>query len=58
MAGYGDIAQGTDAELYSHYREVGGKNGHFDLGRGGGNDWPTWGRQLGALSGDLAVNIK
>jgi hypothetical protein len=49
MAGYGDIAQGTDAEFYSHYREVGGKNGHFDLGHGGGNDWPKWGRQLGAL---------
>jgi S-formylglutathione hydrolase FrmB len=28
------------------------------LGRGGGNDWPTWGRQLGAMSGDLAANIR
>jgi S-formylglutathione hydrolase FrmB len=58
IAGYGDTAQGTNVEFYSHYREVGGKDGHFDLGRGGGNDWPTWGRQLGALSGDLAAHIK
>ena len=21
-------------------------------------DWPTWGRQLGAMSGDLAANIR
>jgi S-formylglutathione hydrolase FrmB len=58
MAGYGDISQGTNATFYSHYRDVGGTNGHFDLGRGGGNDWPTWGRQLGAMSGDLAANIR
>jgi S-formylglutathione hydrolase FrmB len=58
MAGYADIAQGTNATFYSHFRDVGGNNGHFDLGRGGGNDWPTWGRQLGAMSGDLAANIK
>src|SRR6204780_550057 len=58
MAGYGDISQGTNAQFYSHYRDVGGKNAHFDLGRGGGNDWPTWGRQLGAMSGDLAANIR
>src|ERR1700760_1201957 len=58
MAGYGDISQGTNAQFYSHYRDVGGKNGHFDLGRGGGNDWPTWGHQLGAMSGDLAANIR
>ena len=58
MAGYGDISQGTNAQFYSHYRDVGGKNGHFDLGRGGGNDWPTWGQQLGAMSADLAANIR
>jgi S-formylglutathione hydrolase FrmB len=58
MAGYGDISQGTNAQFYSHYRDVGGKNGHFDLGRGGGNDWPTWGHQLGAMSADLAANIR
>ena len=58
MAGYGDISQGTNAQFYSHYRDVGGKNAHFDLGRGGGNDWPTWGQQLGAMSADLAANIR
>ncbi len=58
MAGYGDIAQGTNATFYSHYRDAGGHNGHFDLGRGGGNDWPTWGQQLAAMSADLAANIR
>ena len=29
-----------------------------DLGRGGGNDWGTWSQQLGAMSGDLAANIR
>jgi S-formylglutathione hydrolase FrmB len=28
------------------------------LAGGPGNDWPTWGRQLGAMSGDLAANIR
>lgn len=58
MIGYPDIAQGTNATFYTHYRDVGGHSGHFDLGRGGGNDWPTWGRQLGAMSSDLAANIR
>jgi S-formylglutathione hydrolase FrmB len=58
MAGFGDISQGTNAQFYSHYKDVGGKNAHFDLGRGGGNDWPTWSQQLGAMSGDLAANIR
>jgi S-formylglutathione hydrolase FrmB len=58
MAGYGDVAQGTNATFYSHYRDAGGHNGHFDLGRGGGNDWPTWGQQLAAMSADLAANIR
>jgi S-formylglutathione hydrolase FrmB len=58
MGSTGDISQGTNATFYSHYRDVAGSNGHFDLGHGGGNDWPTWSRQLGAMSGDLAANIK
>ena len=58
MAGDGDISQGTNATFYSHFRDVGGTNGHFDLGRGGGNDWPSWSRQLAAMSGDLAANIR
>jgi S-formylglutathione hydrolase FrmB len=58
MAGYPDIAQGTNATFYSHYADAGGHNGHFDLGRGGGNDWGTWGQQLAAMSADLAANIR
>jgi S-formylglutathione hydrolase FrmB len=58
MAGYPDIAQGTNAIFYSHYGDAGGRNGHFDLGRGGGNDWGTWGQQLAAMSADLAANIR
>jgi S-formylglutathione hydrolase FrmB len=58
MAGYADIAQGTNATFYSHFRDLGGGNGHFELGNGGGNDWPTWGHQLGAMSGDLSANIR
>lgn len=58
MIGQPDIAQGTNATFYSHYRDVGGRNGHFDLGRGGGNDWSTWSQQLSAMSADLAANIR
>jgi S-formylglutathione hydrolase FrmB len=58
MGGTGDVSQGTNAQFYSHFRDVGGTNGHFDLGRGGGDDWPTWSRQLAAMSGDLAANIR
>jgi S-formylglutathione hydrolase FrmB len=58
MGGFGDIAQSTNAIFNSHYRDVGGHNAHFDLGLGGGNDWPTWSRQLGAMSGDLAATIR
>jgi S-formylglutathione hydrolase FrmB len=58
MAGFGDVAQGTNSTFYDHYRDVGGKNGHFDLGRAGGNDWATWGQQLGAMSGYLSASIR
>lgn len=58
MIGFPDIAQGTNATFYSHYRDVGGHNGHFELGGGGDNGWSTWGPQLGAMSGDLAANIR
>jgi len=52
------VYQDTNATFYSHYRDAGGHNGHFDLGRGGGNDWPTSGQQLAAMSADLAANIR
>jgi S-formylglutathione hydrolase FrmB len=56
--GMGDIWQSTCRDFYASYRGNGGQNGHFDLGAGGGNDWPTWSQQLGAMSGDLAANIR
>lgn len=58
MIGFADIAQGTNGEFYSHYREVGGGNGHFDLGGPGDNGWSSWGPQLGAMSGDLAAALR
>jgi S-formylglutathione hydrolase FrmB len=58
MIGFPDIAQGTNGTFYSHYRDVGGHNGHFELGGGGDNGWSTWGPQLGAMSSDLAANIR
>jgi S-formylglutathione hydrolase FrmB len=56
--GLADIWQSTCRDFYADYRSAGGHNGHFDLGAGGGNDWPTWSQQLGAMSGDLAGNIR
>jgi S-formylglutathione hydrolase FrmB len=58
MIGYPDIANGTNAEFYAHYREVGGHNGHFDLGGTGDHGWSTWSPQLSAMSGDLAASIR
>jgi S-formylglutathione hydrolase FrmB len=58
MIGQPDIATGTNATFYALYRGAGGTNGHFDLGRDGNNDWPTWGQQLSAMSGDLAAHIR
>jgi S-formylglutathione hydrolase FrmB len=58
MIGYCDQAQGTNRDFYQHYREVGGHNGHFDIPTGGNHDWPSWGRQLAAMSGDIAAFIR
>jgi S-formylglutathione hydrolase FrmB len=58
MIGSPDIAQGTNAVFYSHYRDSGGRNGHFDLGGGADNGWSTWGAQLAAMSADLASGIR
>jgi S-formylglutathione hydrolase FrmB len=56
--GQADIWQSTARDFYAYYRSAGGHNGHFDLGGGGANDWGTWSQQLGAMSGDLASNIR
>ncbi|BDE15844.1 MPT51/MPB51 antigen [Mycobacterium kiyosense] len=58
VGAFPDIWQSTCRDFYAGYRAAGGHNGHFDLGAGGGNDWGTWSQQLGALSGDLAANIR
>jgi S-formylglutathione hydrolase FrmB len=58
VGGFADIWQSTCRDFYASYRGAGGHNGHFDLGAGGGNDWGTWSQQLGAMSGDLAANIR
>lgn len=58
MIGYCDQAHGSNLAFYRHFRAVGGDNGHFDFQEGGNHDWPTWGRQLKAMSGDLAAAIR
>jgi S-formylglutathione hydrolase FrmB len=58
VGAFPDIWQSTARDFYYNYRGVGGHNGHFDLGADGGNDWGSWSAQLGAMSGDLAANIR
>jgi len=50
-------AQGSNRTFYSHYRSIGGRNGHFDFPTTGQHDWGSWSAQLGALRGDLAAAI-
>jgi S-formylglutathione hydrolase FrmB len=35
-----------------------GTNGHFDFPVGGDHGWPSWARQLAAMSGDAATAIR
>jgi S-formylglutathione hydrolase FrmB len=58
MLGYCDQAQGSSRSFYTHYRVIGGQNGHFDFPVGGQHDWSSWGPQLAAMSGDLAASIR
>jgi S-formylglutathione hydrolase FrmB len=58
MIGYCDQAQGTNKAFYQEYRSGYGSNGHFDFPTTGNHDWSTWGRQLSAMAGDLAVSIR
>jgi S-formylglutathione hydrolase FrmB len=58
MLGYCDQAQGSNRVFYSHYRSVGGHNGHFDIPQTGNHDWSTWGPQLAAMSADMVATIK
>src|SRR5258708_29414897 len=58
MLGYCDQAQGSNRVFYSHYRSVGGHNGHFDIPPAGNHDWSTWGAQLATMSADLVAAVK
>jgi S-formylglutathione hydrolase FrmB len=58
MIGYCDQAQGSNRSFYSHYRMIGGQNGHFDFPVTGNHDWSSWGPQLAAMSSDVAAWIK
>lgn len=51
------VAQGSNRIFYAHYRSQGGRNGHFDITGGGGNDWGSWAGQLGAMAGDIAATL-
>lgn len=57
MIGYCDIAQGSNRVFYSHYRALGGHNGHFDFPAGGNHDWGSWSAELGAMAGDISAAI-
>lgn len=58
MIDYADQAQGSNRAFFSHYRSVGGHNGHFDFPTSGDHGWSSWGPQLAAMSGDLVASIK
>jgi S-formylglutathione hydrolase FrmB len=58
MIGYCAQAQGSNRSFYTHYRSLGGHDGHFDFPVGGNHDWTSWTPQLAAMSGDLAAAIK
>jgi S-formylglutathione hydrolase FrmB len=58
MIGYCDQAQGSNRNFYSHYRQVGGNNGHFDIPPTGNHDWSSWGPQLAAMSGDIVAAVR
>lgn len=58
MIGYPDQAQGSNRTFYSHYRSVGGGNGHFDFPLTGDHGWSIWGPQLAAMANDVAATIK
>jgi S-formylglutathione hydrolase FrmB len=58
MIGYCDQAQGSNRTFYTHYRTMGGHNGHFDIPTTGNHEWSSWGPQLVAMSADLAASLK
>ena len=57
MIGHPDVAQGTNRWFYSHYRAVGGRNGHFDFPTGGDHGWGSWAPELAAMVGDIRAAL-
>lgn len=58
MIGQAGQAVGNSRMFYQQYRNVGGRNGHFDFPGGGDNGWASWGAQLGAMSSDIVGAIR
>ncbi|RFD27157.1 hypothetical protein MUBE_00505 [Mycobacterium uberis] len=58
MIGQAGAAMGSSREFYKQYRNVGGRNGHFDFPGDGDNGWGTWAPQLAAMSGDIVGAIR
>lgn len=58
MAGYPDMAQGTNRTFFQQYRSVTGHNGHFDFPEDGDHGWSSWAPQLAVMANDLASTIR
>jgi S-formylglutathione hydrolase FrmB len=58
MIGYADQAHGTNRWFFAQYKQSGGHNGHFEFPASGDHGWPSWGPELGAMSGDLVATIR
>lgn len=57
MIGDPSQAAGSGRYFNSQYRQVRGKNGHFDFSAGD-NGWGSWASQLGAMAGDIVGAIR
>nr|WP_234834921.1 alpha/beta hydrolase family protein [Mycolicibacterium stellerae] len=58
MIDHCDQAQGSNRSFFTHFRSVGGTNGHFDIPVGGQHDWSSWGPQVAKMSADLVASIR
>jgi S-formylglutathione hydrolase FrmB len=58
MIGYCDQAQRRNRSFLAHFREVGGRNGHFDFPTGCNHDWSNWAAQLAAMAADLVAAVR
>jgi S-formylglutathione hydrolase FrmB len=58
LLGVPDQMAGSNRDFYQQYRNIGGRNGHFDIPVGGDNGWGSWSGQLRAMSGDIASALR